>query len=129
MNREDIESFYKQRFKCVHLDDYGINSKEVRCFDGGNKGIGIVKYLKGKAYEEEHTGGSRGYFLVDVELNEIVAYFSIKCGLLYTPYNEGVKLEDRDFLEMLVDAVADNNEEQISEYKASGIYSDAVFEV
>lgn len=123
-----IKDSFTDKYKCIHLDELENLNENINLFNGGEKGAGITNYLKNHALEHERTGKSKGYFVIDVDTNEIIVYFSLKCGLLYVPYEDKAELKDRDFLEALIDAIEQGNNGLITEYKAAGIYPDGIFQ-
>ena len=46
------------------------------------KGKGLENYLKRNALNEEIVGETRTYLVRDTQTNEIVAYFSLRAGLI-----------------------------------------------
>lgn len=60
-----------------------------------NSGEGLEKYLKDRAMIEEELDEARTYLIIDKETEEIVAYFTLKAGMV--SINERVFLFKRDF--------------------------------
>lgn len=60
-----------------------MDKKDIEKFYVKNpKGKGLEVYLKKLALNEEESGESRTYLVRDSQTNEIVAYFSLRAGLI-----------------------------------------------
>lgn len=82
------------------------NNKDlINSFNAMPLGRGLEDYLKLCAWNEDLNGETSVYLIKDKK-NKIVAYFSLKCGLLYKPkgYAE-VDQEDKDLITNIFDAL------------------------
>ncbi len=126
---EILRKLFKERFSCVEITEDIQNKELIKTFDGGAKGKGVETFLKEKAWEDSSLGRSRVYLIKERKDGTIRAFFSLKCGMLYSPIlSEQMEGEDRDFLELLIDALRENNDQLLTEYKASGVYSNEKFQ-
>ncbi len=110
------------------LTDNDDNRMLIENFCGGEYGKGVENHLKKCAWEEMIKGDSCYYLVKDSSSREVAAYFSLKCGLLYEAERyESLSDEDRDFVNMLADAIRDNNQSLLTDYKATEMYTDDQF--
>lgn len=127
-NKEKARQNFSALFYTEKLTDNAENRKLVQSFDGGPNGQGLTSYLQEHAYEEMENGDSCCYLVKDRNTKEIVAYFSLKCGLLYErSHYDNLNEEDRDFVDLLIDAIRNNDQSTLTQYKESGLYSDQDF--
>lgn len=119
---ELIRKQFNDNYSCEEITSSEHNLKIIQGFSGGEKGKGLENYLKNYAWEASKAGRSRVYLIKKKETGELLAYYSIKCGMLYSPlYSEQIQGEDRDFFELILDAMRDNDENLLADYKASGM--------
>ncbi len=86
-------------------------------------------FLKKAAWKESEAGRTKVYLIKERKTGNIRAYFSIKCGMLYSPYAyQKLYGDDREFFEMIMDAMRSNDEELLKDYKASDYYTPEKFE-
>lgn len=122
INLDEDRKFYQQ-YKCEILTDNQENRALLGEFKANSIGVSLEQYLKEYAWKEDSDGETRVYLVKDA--NNIVAlYFSLKCGLLYEPH-EYFRLDsdEQDFVNLLIDAIKDNQQEIIDSYYESGYYS------
>ena len=83
-----------------------------------NNTLGI--YLKNNAWEDDLEGETKIYLVKDLK-GRAALFFSLKCGLLFSK-NQYDKLEEdeRDFVDMIVDAKQNNNQETLNGYYEYG---------
>lgn len=114
---------------CIEkLTDKEENKSTINNFDGGDKGRGIVTYLKERAWNEMSSGDSCYYLIKDKQTREIAAFFSLKCGLLYEHESyEELNPDDAEFVDLLVDALIKEDQSTLTSYKASELYTDERF--
>lgn len=111
------------------LTDNESNKEQIKSFSGGPKGAGLEYNLKSNGWIEMEKGNSIYYLVKDRKTHEIASYFSIKCGLLYEPQHyEQLESEDKDFVDLLADAIERNDNKAITNYKASELYTIDKFE-
>lgn len=65
-------------FKYEHLNEN--NLQDIRDFKVRDSALGLERYLKEEAFNEEKTNMACTYLVRDKETNEIVLYFSLKAG-------------------------------------------------
>lgn len=127
-NKEKAHRIFSALFYTEKLTDDAENLNLIKNFDGGLNGGGLTTYLQKSAYKEMESGDSCCYLVKDKQTNEIVAYFSLKCGLLCERSNyDNLNDDDREFVNLLIDAIVDNDQEALTNYKASRLYSDQDF--
>lgn len=89
----------------------------------------LVDYLKGDAFEDDRTGNVACYIVFDLN-NEILCYFSIRCGTLYSEFKElelfqkhkRLKLELQEISEKIGDnselkEIVSLKEKEVAEYR------------
>jgi len=87
------------QFKCERLTDDANNKSLIKDFIN-TRNIGIVENLKDEAWEEDQNN-KVVYYLIK-KSDDIVLFFSIKCGGLFTPFEKitddikNFKLEDKN---------------------------------
>lgn len=87
MGYNDRLELFKKRFFIERLTTKLSNKQAITCFRGDPRGENIERYLKDKAWNDDLDGETKT-FLIKNDLNEIAAFFSIKCGLLYKARNK-----------------------------------------
>lgn len=75
---------------CERLSSNEKNLRSIGCFCN-NRNSCIVDTLLGEAYEEDECGAV-AYYLVKNNEDDILFFFSLKCGLLYDEFIEGERL-------------------------------------
>lgn len=80
----------------------------------------LCEYLKSNAWNDDLDGETRIYLVKDTE-GRVALFFSLKCGLLFNK-NQYDKLEEdeRAFVDMLVEAKRNNDQETINGYYEYG---------
>ena len=87
-----------------------------------SEGKGLEDYLKNKAWKADLEGETRVYLVKD-QNSSIALFFSIKCGLLYKKYQyDDLESDKLDFVNMLVDAMLQKDNDTLSNYYNSGMY-------
>lgn len=120
-----ISKLFKDKYECEELRSKADNKEILKYFDGGYKGRGLEVFLKERAWVFDKAGNTKVYLVKEKGTGNIKAYFSIKCGMLFSPYlYEKMEEDDRQFLELVLEAKRDGDEELLAEYKASGVYTD-----
>lgn len=80
--REEQKSIL-DKFKCERLTANIKNKELIKSFEN-KRGSTLVEYLKKTAWEND-SSGETAYYVIKNEDDEIVMYFSLKCGSLYNP--------------------------------------------
>lgn len=121
---DKICSIFKEKYICEELRKQDENKQLIQHFQGGKYGEGLEVFLKETAWNADFKRQTKVYLIRNGETGDIRAYFSIKCGMLYSPYDSDVlEGEDRDFLNMILDAMRECDEKLLTDYAASGLYS------
>lgn len=93
---------------CERLSSQEKNLRLVDNFYNGRNGS-LEHTLKNEAYEDDENGNIAYYLIKDEEEN-ILFYFSIKCGMLYDRFGEGEKLRKiNDLFHYLVQLEQDSS--------------------
>lgn len=84
----------------------------------------LEEYLKNKAWKADSDGETRVYLVKDEE-GSVALFFSVKCGLLYKRYQYDSLDEDkREFVNLLIVAIQEEDNDTLTGYYESGMYSD-----
>ena len=73
-------------FLCERLTINPENKKKIETFKNV-RGENIVKYLQEKAWNDDITG-TLAFYIVKSSENEIILFFSLQCGALFSPIDE-----------------------------------------
>ena len=121
---DKVRNYFRDNYRCEVLTSTEENKQLIEKFHAMDKGKSLEAYLKQRAWSEDAEGETRVYFIKDNN-DEVPLFFSLKCGLLYKPYDY-TRLEDsqqQDFVNMMLDALETHNEQLIEDYISSGFYS------
>lgn len=93
MKLTSLQEDYLKSLVCERLsNEQDSNFRIVDEFNNyRNENLACV--LKNEAYQEDRNGNI-AYYLVKTKNNEILFYFSLKCGLLYDEFYEGKRYEE-----------------------------------
>lgn len=75
-----------EQFSCERLSQRSEHKYLLKNFRN-EKGSPLVEYLNEKAWEEDENGVT-AYYLVKAPDNQVVMFFSLKCGALFDPLDE-----------------------------------------
>lgn len=75
-----------EQFSCERLSQRPEHKYLLKNFRN-EKGSPLVEYLNEKAWEEDENGVT-AYYLVKAPDNQVVMFFSLKCGALFDPLDE-----------------------------------------
>ncbi len=118
-----IRSRFEEKYTCEEITARSENAELIKSFSGGRYGRGLEEFLKLNAWSADTDNRSKVYLVKDKTNGCIKAYFSIKCGMLYSPYlSQRLEGADRDFFELVLDAMRENDEDLLTDYSASGYY-------
>lgn len=113
---------YFKNFYSEILTSKQVNQQLINDFVATSEGKGLEDYLKNKAWKADLEGETRVYLVKDPN-NSIALFFSIKCGLLYKKYQyDDLESDKLDFVNMLVNAKLQNDNDTLSNYYNSGMY-------
>lgn len=98
---EKEQCFYKN-FKCEVLTSDKRNKELLSEFISKKENNSLDSYLKESAWKEDSDGETRVYLIKD-DSNNIVLYFSLKCGLLVSEKSEEILNDDyQDFIDAII---------------------------
>lgn len=97
----------KENFKCEKLTD-DINNKALIKEFKNTRNENLEVYLKNKAWGNEKEG-SIVHYLVKNSQNEIVLYFSLKCGVVFGAFKNNKQINDKDKKEFIKKSKNDNS--------------------
>lgn len=121
---EIAKKAFDDQYYIEKITDDERNKEQIKTFNGGDKGLGLERNLKNYGWSETNIGDSSYYLVKDKHSKEIATFFSIKCGLLYEPQHyENLQSDDREFVDLLVEAIETQNDAAIADYKASELYT------
>lgn len=114
---------YFRRFTCGVLTSSEKNKIEIESFIS-TRNINLERYLKQDAWNHDSDGSTRVYLIRDPN-GQIVLFFSLKCGAVFTTpilddkYQE-LKPVEKEFVQMIVDARMKNDQELFYQYMDLG---------
>lgn len=86
MQIDEEQLKYLDKFECVRLSSEPENKELISNFEN-KRNKAIVDYLKKRAWDDDINGRNACYIIKSPN-DEIVLYFAIKCGALFTPFDE-----------------------------------------
>lgn len=86
-------------FKCERVSTDAINEKLMKSFTS-ERGSSLVSYFMRFGMEED-TAGTTTYYVIKDAQNEIMMFFSLKCGALFEPLLEEDEVK-QDFQRLLI---------------------------
>lgn len=128
MTISEAQAYFKSKYYCELIDANPSNRELVESFQPNEYGTHLADYLKNPAWDEHQSGEKRFYLIKTID-GEIVAYFTLQCGLLFNTHHFS-STNNADTLEafnILVQALDDSSGEkynQAIEYLSS-LYDDA----
>ena len=123
ITKEQID--FLDSFTCERLTKSRENIEAIKAFTN-EKGELIVNYLL-QYGENEDAQGLTTYYVVKGPDQEIMMFFSLKCGALFQPLDEEEMLRDikrKQILLQAVDNALENNEAEIALRKALNLNHD-----
>ncbi len=78
---DEVRDYFKS-FKCEVLTSSEQNRSEIQGFSSSIWKNHLDGYLKNEAWEDDESGKTRVFLIRDAK-NQIVAYFSLKCGMVF----------------------------------------------
>lgn len=120
ITEEEIKSYFAN-FHSEQLTSDEENQQLLISFCANEYGTSLEEYLKKSAWVEDNARHTKVYLIKNVK-NSIVAYFAIKCGLLYEPRHCDIRTEEEKiFLDSILEAISDANPEDIKKYREAGV--------
>jgi hypothetical protein len=102
MTIDEIKSYFEGHFYVERLTSKVENKDLIECFKAPEKGFKLGEYLHEKAWTDDLEGETKVYLIKD-DKDFLVAFFSIKCGLLYDSREyEKLKGDELDFVNLVV---------------------------
>ncbi len=102
MTVEEIKSYFDDHFFVERLTSKVENKKLINDFVAPKKGANLGAYLHDKAWNDDLEGETKVYLIKD-ENDFLIAFFSIKCGLLYDNHEyERLKCDELEFVNLVV---------------------------
>lgn len=86
-------------FKCERLSANAVNEELIKSFTS-RRGSSLVSYFKQFGVQEDNEGKTTYYIIKNSE-NEVLMFFSLKCGALFDPLLDENEVE-QDFQRLLV---------------------------
>lgn len=103
MTIEKIKSYFEGHFFVERLTAKAENKDLIKNFKAPEKGIKLGEYLHEKAWTDDMEGETKVYLIKNDE-DFLVAFFSIKCGLLYDSHEyEKLKGDELEFVNLVVE--------------------------
>lgn len=103
MTIEEIKSYFDGHFSVERLTAKAENRDLIKSFKAPEKGFMLGKYLHEKAWADDLEGETKVYLIKDDE-GFLVAFFSVKCGLLYDSHEyEKLKGDELEFVNLVVE--------------------------
>lgn len=109
-------------FSVEHLFDNPENMDLIASFQATNGAAGLENYLKNQSVEDEENNCSRTYLVKDVLSGELVAYFSLKTGLV-TIQLDGENFDSIPAIELANFAINKLYKDSHPESKKLGFYT------
>lgn len=103
MTIDEIKSYFESHFSVERLTSKVENKNLIKNFKAPEKGFKLGEYLHEKAWTDDLEGETKVYLIKD-ENDFLVAFFSIKCGLLYDSHEyEKLKGDELEFVNLVVE--------------------------
>ncbi|MBP3817975.1 MAG: hypothetical protein J6H31_06680 [Butyrivibrio sp.] len=116
-NLNKAKTFFDS-FKCEHISKENIDNIKDN-FYPPKYGENLTEYVKSYALNDDNDNEEKVY-IVKSKDDDIVFYFSLKCGLLYKPEKSSLLDEEKEELaKMIFEAIEKDDKNLLSEYKKS----------
>lgn len=103
MTIEEIKSYFDGHFSVERLTAKAENKDLIKSFKAPEKGFKLGEYLHEKAWTDDLEVETKVYLIKDDE-GFLVAFFSVKCGLLYDSHEyEKLKGDELEFVNLVVE--------------------------
>lgn len=103
MTIEEVKSYFDSHFSVERLTAKAENKDLIKSFKAPEKGFKLGEYLREKAWADDLEGETKVYLIKDDE-GFLVAFFSIKCGLLYDSHEyEKLKGDELEFVNLVLE--------------------------
>lgn len=84
---EEQKKYLFNRLKTEALRKTDENQKDIKSFVQATKGSNISKYLINSAWSDDCNRNTKVFLVRDTKTNEIVFFFAINCGILFSELN------------------------------------------
>ncbi len=106
---EKQKEYLFNRFQLEKLRSSEANLESINDFEQASDGNAIAYFLKHEAWDEDEERNTKVYLVKDKVTQEIVYFFSINCGILYSEIEElQLSDEEKEPFERYVKAYHDN---------------------
>ena len=103
MTIDEIKSYFQDHFYVERLTSRIENKTLIQSFEAPKKGFKLGEYLHEKAWTDDLEGEIKVYLIKD-ENDFLVAFFSVKCGLLYDSHEyEKLEGDELEFVNLVVE--------------------------
>jgi len=103
MTIDEIQSYFEGHFSVERLTSNVGNKELIKDFKAPEKGHKLGVYLHEKAWNDDLEGETKVYLIKD-DKGFLVAFFSVKCGLLYDSHEyEKLKGDELEFVNLVVE--------------------------
>lgn len=103
MTIEEVKSYFGGHFSVERLTAKAENKDLIKSFKAPEKGFKLGEYLHEKAWTDDLEGETKVYLIKD-DKGFLVAFFSVKCGLLYDSHEyEKLKGDELEFVNLVVE--------------------------
>jgi hypothetical protein len=103
MTIDEVKSYFESHFYVERLTSKVDNKDLIVCFKAPEKGFKLGEYLHEKAWTDDLEGETKVYLIKD-DKGFLVAFFSVKCGLLYDSHEyEKLKGDELEFVNLVVE--------------------------
>lgn len=107
-------------FKCERLSANAVNEELIKSFTS-RRGSSLVSYFMRFGLQEDTTGKTT-YYVIKNEENEVMMFFSLKCGALFDPLlDENEVIQDFQRLLILLQAIENANGDNEETEEATAI--------
>jgi hypothetical protein len=88
-----------ERFKCERLSANALNEELINSFTS-KRGSSLVTYFQKLGWKEDREG-TTAYYVIKNEENDVLMFFSLKCGTLFDPLVDEAEVK-QDFQRLLI---------------------------
>ena len=120
---EDVRQYFQQ-YRFEHITNFEDIRGMLSSFCANGHGKQLEEYLQSSALKDDNDDTSKVYLIINNQ-REVVAYFAIRCGLLFEPLNyEKLNDNDKEIVDMFMDAMRKKDFKLLEEYMESGLVPD-----
>lgn len=121
----EAQYYFKTKYYCELIDANPSNRELVEAFQPNEYGTHLADYLKNTAWDE-HQSGEKKFYLIKTTDGEIVAYFTLQCGLLFNTHHfkSADNADTQEAFNILVQALNDSTGEK---YEQALVYLSSIY--